>query len=313
MLVSSAFGGVAAMSIRRSVSLISVLLFCASLAEPQSDSLVNSINLTFTTIDVPGASLTNVAAINSNGDMVGWYVPTGSSFGHGFLLSGGNFTTLDYPGGYTTLATGINDSAVVIGYSYITAEDVKGFTYQGGVFKTIQIAGYPDTYAEGINNAGDIVGGYGFGSANGFEQLGTRFRSVTPPGGSGTVAANAINNLGQIVGWTYYNNHAGFLYQRGKYRTLNVPNSLNYTEAFGINDSGTVVGWYLGCTPTCTEHGFVLMKGKYLSFDYPGATQTYANGINNAGQIVGSYTLDGQTFHGFVTNPLSAADPDLPQ
>jgi len=125
-----------------------------------AQSKVDTLNLTFTTIDVPGASQTNVAGINSDGDMVGWYVPTGSSFGHGFLLSGDKFTTLDYPGGYTTLVTGINDSGVIVGYSYITGEDVNGFTYQGGVFQTIQIAGYPDTYAQGIDNAGDIVGGY---------------------------------------------------------------------------------------------------------------------------------------------------------
>src|SRR5262249_21152517 len=161
-------------------------------------------------------------------------------------------------------------------------------------------------YAEGIDNAGDIVGGYGFGSVNGFEQSGTKFRIVSPPGGQGTVAANAINNFGQIVGWTYYNNHAGFLYQHGKYRTINVPNSLNYTLALGLNDSGTVVGWYLGCAPSCTEHGFVLLKGKYLSFDYPGAMFTFALGINNGGQVVGAYSLDGITIHGYVTNPIRA-------
>ena len=82
--------------------------------------------------------------------------------------------------------------------------------------------------------------------------------------------------------------------------------------AWGISDSGIVVGSYLGCTPSCNFHGFALMKGKYVSFDYPGAMETYAYGINSAGQIVGSYTLDQQTFHGFVTGPVTAAGFEKP-
>jgi probable HAF family extracellular repeat protein len=36
--------------------------------------------------------------------------------------------------------------------------------------------------------------------------------------------------------------------------------------------------------------------------------ETGALGINNLGQIVGSYTFDQQTYHGFVTNPIASAD-----
>lgn len=34
--------------------------------------------------------------------------------------------------------------------------------------------------------------------------------------------------------------------------------------------------------------------------DYPGATLTEANGINSSGAIVGSYSADGQQYHGFL-------------
>lgn len=282
-----------------------VLLLCVQLALAQSNG-TNILKLTFTTIDVPGASLTYVSGVNSAGDMVGWYVPTGSSTSNGFLLSGGNFTFLNYPGGYDTEARGITDAGLIVGNAYISSEGTVGFTYQGGVFNTIQINGYPDTCAEAINSSGAIVGGYGFGDANGFEQVGTKVRNITPPGIQGTVIATGINKVGQIVGWSYDNNHAGFFYQNGKYRTINVPNSENYTEAWGINDRGVVVGWYFGCAPSCTEHGFVLTKGKYFSFDYPGAMFTFALGINNAGQMVGGYSLDGVTTHGYVTSPITA-------
>ena len=52
------------------------VLLALSASTVVAQSKVETLNLTFTTIDVPGASLTNVAGINSNGDMVGWYVPT---------------------------------------------------------------------------------------------------------------------------------------------------------------------------------------------------------------------------------------------
>jgi len=100
--------------------------------------------------------------------------------------------------------------------------------------------------------------------------------------------------------------NGGFLYNKGKYQTLSFPGS-SQTQPWGINDNGIVVGWYYGCTPTCADHAFAIMKGKYLSFDYPGAMGTFSGGINYSGQIVGSYTLDNQTFHGFLTSPITTA------
>jgi hypothetical protein len=37
----------------------------------------------------------------------------------------------------------------------------------------------------------------------------------------------------------------------------------------------------------------------YFTFDYPGATATYANGINNEGDIVGNYVDSSNVIHGF--------------
>ena len=76
---------------------------------------------------------------------------------------------------------------------------------------------------------------------------------------------------------------------------------------WGINDAGVIVGSYEACSP-CGFHGFVMMHGRYFSLDYPGAMETFGMGINNAGQIVGSYTLDEQTFDGFVTTSIVAVD-----
>ena len=80
------------------------------------------------------------------------------------------------------------------------------------------------------------------------------------------------------------------------------------TELLGVNDQGTVVGWYQQSSPPYDFYAFALKNGKYLSFKYPGASGTFAIGINGSGQIVGEYTSDFSTYHGFVTSPITAAD-----
>jgi hypothetical protein len=52
-----------------------------------------------------------------------------------------------------------------------------------------------------------------------------------------------------------------------------------------------------------TNHGFVLDQGNYTTLDVPGSTFTWANGINDSGQIVGSYEDAGGT-HGFLATPV---------
>jgi len=55
-------------------------------------------------------------------------------------------------------------------------------------------------------------------------------------------------------------------------------------------------------------YGFESKNGNYISFRYPGSVATSASGINASGQVVGEYTSDYQTYHGFVTSPITAAD-----
>ena len=56
-----------------------------------------------------------------------------------------------------------------------------------------------------------------------------------------------------------------------------------------------IVGWYASATCICA---FAVRSGRYISFAYPGA-DTYAIGINSHGQVVGEYTFDYRTWHGF--------------
>src|SRR5262245_2109304 len=46
-------------------------------------------------------------------------------------------------------------------------------------------------------------------------------------------------------------------------------------------------------------HGFLLDQGSYTTIDVPGAQATFATGINDSGQIVGWYLDAGGGQHGF--------------
>jgi uncharacterized membrane protein len=287
-----------------------IVLVCVSPLHGQSKPVVPEANLTFTTIDVPGAIATDVGGINSDGVMVGVYSEPNNAPGGGFVLSGGNFTLFAYPGGDSTTANGINDSGLVVGWAYVNQRTAAvGFLYDGTTFTTIQVPGKSATISWGINNAGNIVGGAGTLSAiKGFELKGSRFKKISPPGTYLDVYGTGISNLGEIVGSTSggFGSNNGFAYKGGKFRTISFPGANDLTEAWGVNDGGIIVGWYEKCTP-CAFHGFAYKNWKYLSLDYPGAAATFALGINNAGQVVGAYSLDNIT-HGFVTSPITSAD-----
>src|SRR5262249_41558435 len=128
--------------------------------------------------------------------------------------------------------------------------------------------------------------------------------------GRGT-QAHGINNAGQIVGQYFTNNAThGFLYSGGTYTTLDDPSAtLNITQAFGINDMGQIAGLYV--VTGGVAHGFLYSGGTYTSVDDPLADPrlgTEADGINNAGEIVGWYE-DATARHGFLYNPNSNVFP----
>jgi probable HAF family extracellular repeat protein len=71
----------------------------------------------------------------------------------------------------------------------------------------------------------------------------------------------------------------------------------------GINNAGTIVGYYFNpeSGPNSGDNAFSLSNGTYTLINYPGASQTWANGINDGGVIVGFYdNANGQ--YGFTLN-----------
>jgi len=102
---------------------------------------------------------------------------------------------------------------------------------------------------------------------------------------------SAINNRGQIVGSC---SAGGFIRdKRGNITILNYPGAEG-TVALGINDFGHVVGQYWGDAfgqGLQRFHGFLWKDGTYTTVDAPfvEAMSTTLSGINNAGQIIGTF------------------------
>lgn len=125
---------------------------------------------------------------------------------------------------------------------------------------------------------------------------------IDAPGAKETIAS-AINAHGEIVGrYTDQQDRVhGFVRDpNGRFHTVDVPGA-TLTIARGLNDRGEIVGRYQGSDEV--GHGFVFSNGNYRTVDYPGpaGTETFPWGINNAGAVVGRFTLprrDGP--HGFL-------------
>jgi hypothetical protein len=261
-----------------------------------------------TTFDAPQARVGTLPYdVNNRGVIVGRYDDGRSE--QAFLRDArGRFTTLRIPGARSAWASGINDQGVIVGIYSENTPLVKdpnatthGFRWDRGRITKIDFPRATQTGAFGINNRGQIVGDYldprGSGTGRGFLWDNGRFTTIKPPGAV-TTTAQSINDRGQIVG-TYSSDLAtgttrGFLLDRGRYATYAAPGAL-VTIPAGINNRGQISGFTLAPTetdPVAGARGFLLARGVNGAFrpvDVPGAPRTFATGLNDRGQIVGTY------------------------
>lgn len=82
------------------------------------------------------------------------------------------------------------------------------------------------------------------------------------------------------------------------FTTLMYPGS-SMTGSYGINDLRQIVGEYFVPNDFFPK-GFIYLNGKYTPFNIPDATGTTLNGCNNAGYLVGSYSIASGTKYPFI-------------
>ena len=269
------------------------------------------------TIDVPGARRTVPKAINSNGDIAGYFQESNNSFsGFRYSRAAGTFTTFRIPGAGDVVPGGITDSGVIAGVFGTSVPDNHFFLrFPNGTDLTFDYPspGYLSTLAS-INNIGEIAGSFappgqdflGFirsADGNAF----TTFRIAGAP----ETEVYGINDVGQVVG-RYQptpGTSIGFIRNKeGTFITVVPPDSsvpMPIIFLAGINNSGEAVG------TSNSGRGFLRTpEGFFYFLEVPGYSGTSPAAISDKGEVVGTYyDANNDQRHGFVGQFTPVPEP----
>ena len=176
----------------------------------------------------------------------------------------------------------------------------------GVLFLPLTIPGAFLSAAQDINNAPAVVGvfqdatgthGFVFDEIGGLVQLDAPDAELT--------VAFGINDQGIVVGSYQTADEAhGFVYDGTDFFDVDVPGAA-FTFVQDINDWGQMAGFYVG--DNGNTHGFVFAEGNFYTIEAPTGVGAIpgtveVTGINNLGQVVGTYETDGfEGSQGFVT------------
>jgi len=252
---------------------------------------------TFTVLDVDFPSSKDVlfgcaaTGINDTGSIIGGCNDANQSDAfRGFLFDGRKFTEVYFP--------------TIKGSAAATAQTI--YQYAPYVHRQLPLL-MPTTDAvipQDVNIRGQLTGWFSNSPSGlqGFVKVNGIISNVAVPGADLT-EATGINDAGHVVG-DYRGADGvfhGFLFANGAFTTFGTD-----LGAHDINNAEQIVGCYALCS-----HGFLYDGSTFTSIDVPGAVVTQATGINDFGQIVGTY-YDGTTLHGFVYDGTTFTPVDAP-
>jgi probable HAF family extracellular repeat protein len=237
-----------------------------------------------------------------------------------FLWLGNWFGTLDtLPGDIESRAYGINASNVVVGLGTDGRREHATLWQSGRPTKLPFLPGYTYTSeARAINDAGQVAGSsaseqtftlsHAFAWQNGYLQ-------DLSPGLTTYSGARAINKYGQVVGWLGTSGPTlAWLWKIGSSVSvdLGVLPGVVFASGTGINSATQVVGVSqdTGNPPTLGTHmhpfqwqGGTMRNMNSLLLAGSGWVLKTATSINDAGQIVGLASHNGEDDHGYLLTP----------
>ncbi len=159
------------------------------------------------------------------------------------------------------------------------------------------------TDVRGLNGTGRIVGYASIDGVNNFSfsYAGGTF-SLLPPAAV-TATAHGINDSGVIVGSTFEDPSPsrGFILAGGAYTYFTRP-GWTHSHARAISGTGLVTGYSEDGAGATSGYIYNPVTSAFTDITVPGSLLTIAQGINNAGQVVGSAILAGGA-HAFRASP----------
>ena len=255
-------------------------------------SPAQAATFTFQTLDNSGDPAFNqLLGINNAGTIVGYFGDGIMQPNKGYTLApphgAANYTNENFPGSVQTQVVGINNNAspTTVGFWIDGAGNNFGFSDIGGTFTNFSdpnVGAAPTTtQLLGVNNSNVAAGFY-------------------------------VDNAGNAQGFLLSISGLSFT-------PIVLPVSFGAisTSATDVNNAGVVSGFY---TNAGGLHGFIDNAGTFTSYDDPNGTNTMFLGLNNNGQVVGSYVdgagetqgllfnIAGSTWQ-TISDPLSSATP----
>lgn len=262
-----------------------------------------------------GSSNVSLHGINDLGAMVGSVYNGETSYG--FIVRGDEVERIsDSTLGDYFIPWGIsNTGAVAVSVSGAADNTTRAYLYEGGKFTLVG----EDMYVRGISPDGAYLTGYSSAGSFTYDIARRQFSAVPE-----LALLQDVNSHGVGVGQVplpveppyYWSTEAGAMVDlsSGSVRTLRFdtttdPYRPGATRLRGINDRGDVAGW---ATADDFTFGFHYSADGVLErFSMPGASTTWAQGLNNAGVIVGYYFLesDVDVARAFIAMPSPVPEP----
>jgi len=192
------------------------------------------------------------------------------------------FISIGIPGSTAGFTDGINNAGVVTG-SYFTASNTSnGLVWRNGTLHTLDNPGAADTALIAVNNQGVAVGYYG-------DNTSSHAATYSLASGAWTMLPD-IPGMGNNLGWGINSSGVAVGYAGGG------------TNGFGNNPTNTVA-WIWD--PSSQSYSF---------FSEPDAEQygTYADSINDKGEILGTYFDTNGVAHGYLKAGETYTTIDVP-
>lgn len=192
-------------------------------------------------------------------------------------------------------ATAVPDASP--NYNFQTLDNSRDLTFNQllGINQHGRIAGYFGSGKPGHPNKGYLLTNDGQGNYSSENFPHSAQTQVTGLNDNGVTVGFWVDAKGDNFG--FYRTPNG-RYHIADYPTNN-PSSPSFDQLLGVNDQGTAVGSFNDKQNNSHGYTYSLLTHRYRRIDLPGATSTTASAINNAGDVAGFETVNGNV-QGFV-------------